>query len=67
MTLQYSNIIFNSLHLLKGKYRLLIIIAFCHSVFLHFRFWFKAGVSNIRPAGQNRPVTRSNPARGMIS
>jgi len=28
---------------------------------------FTPGVSNIRPAGQNQPVTRLNPARGMIS
>jgi len=26
----------------------------------------KPGVSNIRPAGRNRPVARLNPARGMI-
>ena len=26
----------------------------------------RSGVSNIRPAGQNRPVARSNPARGLI-
>jgi len=26
----------------------------------------RAGVSNIRPAGQNRPVARLNLARGMI-
>ena len=26
-----------------------------------------AGLSNIRPAGQNRPVARLNPARRMIS
>ena len=28
--------------------------------------WLIPGVSNIRPAGQNRPVPRLNPARGMI-
>jgi len=28
---------------------------------------FIAGVSNIRPADHNRPVTWLNPARGMIS
>jgi len=27
---------------------------------------FISGVSNIRPAGQNRPVARLNPARRMI-
>ena len=27
---------------------------------------YRAGVSNIRPAGQNRPVAWLNPARGMI-
>jgi len=26
----------------------------------------RPGVSNIRPAGQKRPVARLNPARGMI-
>jgi len=39
--------------------------------FLLCRLWFyiclRSGVSKIQPAGQNRPVARLNPARGMIS